>query len=195
MDYKKLYDNLISSRKDEKLKNGEYYENHHIIPRCLGGSDDCSNLIKLTFREHFIAHWLLCKIHKTVPAIQYGFLCMLRKQPNGDRVLNSRMFETIKRNYTEFKKWHIKYFNPGKTENARKAARKRMKEKNPMTLDPSKNRTAQPIRVHFYDGTTKDFSYAKQYCLESALPYATMKYMLKKNVGCKKHNIIRIERL
>jgi hypothetical protein len=38
-----------------------YVEKHHIIPRSLGGSDNNSNLVKLTAREHFICHWLLTK--------------------------------------------------------------------------------------------------------------------------------------
>jgi hypothetical protein len=40
-----------------------YFETHHIIPRCLGGSDDPKNLINLTAREHFIAHLCLVRIY------------------------------------------------------------------------------------------------------------------------------------
>lgn len=35
------------------------YHNHHIIPRHMGGTDDPSNLIKLTIEEHAEAHRLL----------------------------------------------------------------------------------------------------------------------------------------
>jgi len=35
------------------------YERHHILPRSLGGSNDPQNLVKLTVREHYIAHRLL----------------------------------------------------------------------------------------------------------------------------------------
>ncbi|MCG7944843.1 MAG: HNH endonuclease [Candidatus Thiodiazotropha taylori] len=41
-----------------------YTETHHIIPKSLGGSDHPNNLIKLTPKEHYIAHRLLAKIHK-----------------------------------------------------------------------------------------------------------------------------------
>jgi hypothetical protein len=61
MNYSKHYDQLISRAKDRVLN--EYYERHHIIPRCLGGSDEKSNFVKLTAREHFIAHLLLHKMH------------------------------------------------------------------------------------------------------------------------------------
>jgi hypothetical protein len=37
----------------------EYHECHHIVPRCMGGTDDKENLIDLFAREHFEAHRLL----------------------------------------------------------------------------------------------------------------------------------------
>lgn len=56
------YENFIKSRIElntkRTLKKGEY-EKHHIIPKSLGGSNCTSNLIKLTFREHYIAHIML----------------------------------------------------------------------------------------------------------------------------------------
>jgi hypothetical protein len=39
-----------------------YCEKHHILPKCLGGSNDKLNLVQLTAREHFICHLLLVKI-------------------------------------------------------------------------------------------------------------------------------------
>jgi hypothetical protein len=38
-----------------------YVERHHILPRSMGGSDDPVNIVALTYREHFLAHWLLTK--------------------------------------------------------------------------------------------------------------------------------------
>jgi hypothetical protein len=61
MNYKKIYDQLIEKRKKE-IPEG-YKENHHIIPECMGGSDDKENMVYLSAREHFIAHWLLAKIY------------------------------------------------------------------------------------------------------------------------------------
>lgn len=61
MDYKKIYDDLCSSRKSRGLKRESGYEIHHILPRSMGGSDEEDNLVKLTYREHFISHRLLCK--------------------------------------------------------------------------------------------------------------------------------------
>ena len=41
------------------MYNGNYKERHHIIPRCVGGSNDGNNLVELSFREHYIAHMML----------------------------------------------------------------------------------------------------------------------------------------
>jgi hypothetical protein len=195
MNYQKIYDNLILSRGKEPLRKDEYYEQHHIIPKCLGGSDDKQNLIFLTYREHFIAHLLLTKIYPDHRGINYAILCMLRKHKH-QRVITSKVYETIKKNFSKFKKLYCTIQNPGKSENSRNSARKRMTERNPISLDPSKNRTSQPIRIYFEDGTTKDYKYAKEFCNISGVPYSTMKVWLKNNSGySKKHKILKIERL
>lgn len=64
MNYKEHYDNLIQTRKDRVLTEGTYYEKHHIIMRSMGGTNDENNLVRLTAREHFIAHRLLWMIYK-----------------------------------------------------------------------------------------------------------------------------------
>ena len=62
MNYKYLYENLIKSRKNKQKISGEYYEKHHIIPKCIGGTDSPNNIVYLTGREHYIAHWLLYRM-------------------------------------------------------------------------------------------------------------------------------------
>ena len=39
------------------------YHTHHIIPRHMGGTDDPSNLVKLTVEEHAEAHKKLWEEH------------------------------------------------------------------------------------------------------------------------------------
>jgi hypothetical protein len=63
MDYQTIYNKLINRALIRESNPVEYYESHHIVPRCLGGKDNKDNLVNLTAREHFIAHLCLVKIH------------------------------------------------------------------------------------------------------------------------------------
>lgn len=73
MTYKEFIDNILSSRGRFGLIN-EYKERHHIIPRCMNGSDDKENLIDLTAEEHFRAHELLAKENPDNLSLQYALV-------------------------------------------------------------------------------------------------------------------------
>lgn len=64
MDYSRIYSAFIADRqKKQAVARLGYFEQHHITPRSLGGSDDDENLIDLTPEDHFFAHLLLARIH------------------------------------------------------------------------------------------------------------------------------------
>ena len=65
MNYKLIYDNLVKKYKELNLqKGGEIYvEKHHIIPRCIGGTNTKENLVTLPAKAHYIAHLLLTKVY------------------------------------------------------------------------------------------------------------------------------------
>lgn len=66
MNYAKIYDQLVEKCKPRGLDKSsvDYYtEIHHIVPRCIGGSNAPDNLVMFTGREHFLAHMLLWKIY------------------------------------------------------------------------------------------------------------------------------------
>lgn len=58
--YYSWYCNIIIAAKSRQVNN-QYTELHHIIPKCFGGSNKKDNLARLTYREHFLCHWLLPK--------------------------------------------------------------------------------------------------------------------------------------
>lgn len=95
MNYKKIYDNLIETRSNQTLQLHDYYENHHIVPKCLGGSDDKRNLVKLTFREHYLAHWLLAK-HYNNKKLWNAFSMMVVGSNKHTRIKNGRAFQRAK---------------------------------------------------------------------------------------------------
>jgi hypothetical protein len=61
MDYASAYNKLIT-RGQLRILNPPF-ETHHIIPKCVGGSNMLSNLVNLTPEEHYTAHQLLLKIY------------------------------------------------------------------------------------------------------------------------------------
>jgi len=77
MNYEKIYNQIIERAKSEnRIKgNGIYYERHHIIPQCMGGTNTDDNLVLLTAREHFLCHRLLVRIYNNNKLI-YAFWLM-----------------------------------------------------------------------------------------------------------------------
>lgn len=75
MNYLNHYENLIAKAKRRKSMKG-YYEVHHILPKCLGGLNTTDNLIKLSAREHFVAHWLLHRAHPNNSGLALAFKIM-----------------------------------------------------------------------------------------------------------------------
>ena len=93
MDYKKIYNSLIEKAKIRNCIEDEYYEKHHIIPRCLGGSDEKENLIKLTPEEHYVAHQLLVKIWPNENKLVFAAAMMIPNRPS------NKMYGWLKRKH------------------------------------------------------------------------------------------------
>jgi hypothetical protein len=137
VDYKKIYDQLIKKCRERNLDSDIYYEKHHIIPKCLGGNNDDDNLVKLTPREHYMAHYILTKIHSKEHKIFYAFLCMLRN-PYGHRKYTSRMYDNIKKHYSNMMTWRPResWFSE---EGIKKLSNQMKGDNNPMRKYPEKN--------------------------------------------------------
>jgi hypothetical protein len=84
MNYQKIYDQIVErAQKENRFKGkGIYFESHHIIPKCLGGSNERENLILLTAREHFLCHWLLTRIYSENAKLIYAFWAMCNQTNN-----------------------------------------------------------------------------------------------------------------
>jgi hypothetical protein len=103
MNYQRIYDEIIERAKlrglNKKLLDG-YFECHHIIPRCLCGTNDKSNLVLLTGREHYLCHWLLVKIYKSNQSLLHAFkmliYCKTKSQLRSKVVITSKQYEILK---------------------------------------------------------------------------------------------------
>jgi hypothetical protein len=100
MNYKKAYTNLIKTRIDRKPDGDTYYEKHHIVPKCWGGTNKKENLIKLTAREHYIAHWLLYRMRPDSIGTAFAFWKMTFP---GGKFLEKRDYKINSRMYAEAK--------------------------------------------------------------------------------------------
>lgn len=93
--YTKIYYRIVNrSLISNRMKNdSNYYESHHIIPKCLGGSNRKFNRVLLTAREHFICHKLLCKMVILPNDIRLMVAAMSYFMNNTNRKLSSRYIE------------------------------------------------------------------------------------------------------
>lgn len=102
MNYKKLYNRLIQHRQCTPADG--YTEVHHIVPKCVGGSDDPTNLIALTAREHFIAHYLLSKMYPTGSnawhKTNHAFMMMKSSNKKQPRYFNNRLYESARKHFS-----------------------------------------------------------------------------------------------
>lgn len=99
MNYQKIYDDICKRGQVRELPKEIYTETHHIVPKCLGGGNEKSNLTKLTAREHFLVHYILAaKIHKNHKGLWNAFRKMLYvKRDYQERYVPSgRFYEQLK---------------------------------------------------------------------------------------------------
>lgn len=89
--YTKWYYDIVTYAKLQlgRTKNNGYFENHHIIPRSMGGTNNKDNMVMLTAREHFICHMLLTKMtDNNGMRIAFGMMLNWSKKykPNASKI-------------------------------------------------------------------------------------------------------------
>lgn len=150
--YSKIYYSIIKNAKSQnRIKQvGDNYQTHHIIPRCMGGTDDSDNLVVLTYKEHQVCHRLLIEMtageykHK----MMYAYLLFdksydISKAPSPQLYCTEesyrKMAETRKRKGS-YKRGKDNVFS---TPEIIEQVRWRMIEKNPMNRPEQKERMRQ----------------------------------------------------
>jgi len=103
--YKKWYDMIIANAKNREYEG--YVERHHIIPRCMGGTNDTENIAELTAREHFLCHWLLTKCVSKIfyrKKMQNALGKFVQCSRYQERNLTSRQYEIARKAISEANK-------------------------------------------------------------------------------------------
>lgn len=88
------YIKFIDSRPTREYTEELYTESHHIIPKALGGSDGSKNKVRLTAREHFIAHLLLWKAFEG--KMTFAFWYMSHNKRKHSFQLTSKQYANLK---------------------------------------------------------------------------------------------------
>jgi hypothetical protein len=116
LNYLGVYFKLIAKAQSEK--NEGYLELHHIVPRSvyglsvlneigLQGINDEKNLVFLTARQHYIAHWLLARAFPDIKQLVGAFWAMANfAKPEGEKrnyVVSSRAFEEARQAFSKSK--------------------------------------------------------------------------------------------
>jgi hypothetical protein len=99
MNYQKIYTNLIN-RALSRVSKG-YVEKHHIVPRCLGGTDAKENIVNLYPEEHYLAHLLLCKINNGNSKLLYAAMNMTSGSMINNGKRNNKAYGWLRRQYAE----------------------------------------------------------------------------------------------
>ena len=101
--YTLWYYNIISRANTRELNLDVYVEQHHVIPRSLGGTNAPNNLVFLTGREHFICHMLLVKMTSEIAKYKmvHAAIGMKRARKYQQRYINSRLYEIVKKEFAQ----------------------------------------------------------------------------------------------
>lgn len=116
MDYIKIHDSIIEKavqRSWSKQSAPVVTENHHILPKSMGGSNDQDNLVGLTLREHYLVHKLLYKIHQT-KEMAYAWIALTRMNKPDIIRCSSRDFEKARLLSSELSSIRMTEDNPSK---------------------------------------------------------------------------------
>lgn len=97
MNYQRHYQSLMERSHGRVLDGAR--EMHHIVPRCLGGTDDKANRAALTPREHFIAHMLLVRMHPSHRGLATAAMLM-----SAHKTKNSHTYAQAKKRFSTLTK-------------------------------------------------------------------------------------------
>ena len=119
----------------KSVVSDKYVESHHILPQSMGGLNNDDNLVKLSARQHYLAHGMLWKAYKS-KEMTFAFFSMSNQsnQYQGRNCrINSRIYENLRNEFStllsktaedkwqdlEYRQKHIDTNNSEKTQKIR----------------------------------------------------------------------------
>jgi hypothetical protein len=168
VDFSKFYFSIISYR--NKTPATETVEVHHILPLSMGGTNDPSNLVSLTAREHFICHCLLLRMTTGKDRAKMIFAAhnmMYWKSSDNDREfkISSRMYHLLKSHISKLRR------RPLTPEERAKYTPERMKN--------TWAHIWRTYKITFPDGTEEHVNDLTKWCKETGNSLTTLRKSLK----------------
>jgi len=165
--YSKVYFSTIKKAVKRGWKKERGRERHHIMPRSLGGTDDKSNLVYLSCREHFLCHWMLVKMTEGEARCKmvYALMGMRAKnehQPRYQTIFTARVYEHYRIEHARIHSETMKgrpAWNKGRKLEGEELERQRERTRN-RQIDPIKQAEGQLKRIAKVTGR-KDTEEAK----------------------------------
>ena len=150
MNYTKIYNEIVERAKTRILEG--YKERHHIIPKCINGTDDKSNLVELTAREHFICHKLLTEIYPKENGLHYAVRMMVNMNNFNKYKVGSREYQRLKESVVVSEETCKKLSEAGKGRIFSAETREKIKKSNtgytPSEESKEKNRLSHIGKTH-----------------------------------------------
>jgi hypothetical protein len=113
MNHKNIYDKIINNAKNRVIVG--YSEKHHIIPKCLGGTNSKTNIVRLTAKEHYVCHKLLCEIYPNENKLKWAFwrMCNIGEHKNQIRnyKVTSTEYQRIKTEISKIQSERVKKYS------------------------------------------------------------------------------------
>ena len=111
MTYEKFINNILETR--GRFNCGEeYHERHHIVPKCMGGTNEEENLIDLFAREHFEAHRMLALENPENEKLVYAWFMMstTHDSKKRDYMVTSEEYQKSKKMFSKFHSERLKKY-------------------------------------------------------------------------------------
>lgn len=153
MNYKLIYEKLINrglKRGHNKKKLGYYTESHHIIPKCMGGSDDENNLVLLTAREHLIAHVILFKIHR-LPKLMFAIHRMC-----GNEFPSSKKYDWMRREHANSVSKSMKALWEDESFKEKMVCALYKRHKDYPVSNETKSKMSESLKIHYQNNPVSD---------------------------------------
>lgn len=106
MSYNEYINNILKTRGRFNCKG--YKERHHIIPKCLKGTNDEDNLIDLYPQEHFIAHKLLHEEYPSNMGLCTAYFRMCFKNGKSGIQVSPEEYAIAREKYSLLRKQYFK---------------------------------------------------------------------------------------